>query len=242
MDFLITSGGTTIQVDGVRKINNMSTGRFGSGLALNALKKNHKVDFLSALGSIHPFQFSWDFYLNQDIESMNRMIGERIEIYQKHKDDFKMFNFKTFESYAFQLEERHLSKKHYDVVMLGAAVSDYTVPEDNKDKKISSDFDKLTIELVKTPKIINNIKRNFSNSYVVGFKLLFNASEQELISAMQKQLKSAGTDACIGNDLRDIMNGNHTVIILTKSGKEFRFDSQSGELAQKVIDVVEKLP
>ena len=47
MKILITSGGTQINIDSVRRITNMSTGKFGSKIASELLKMGHEVYFLS---------------------------------------------------------------------------------------------------------------------------------------------------------------------------------------------------
>lgn len=54
MNVLITSGGTEIMIDMVRHIGNMSSGTFGSKIALECLKRGDHVTFLKAKNSKSP--------------------------------------------------------------------------------------------------------------------------------------------------------------------------------------------
>ncbi|MGI0046164.1 MAG: bifunctional phosphopantothenoylcysteine decarboxylase/phosphopantothenate--cysteine ligase CoaBC, partial [Nitrosotalea sp.] len=64
---------------------------------------------------------------------------------------------------------RQEMKQRFDIVVLAAAVSDYTVEKPNK-TKIKSDAEKMVVKLKKVPKIINEVKKIQKDVFLVGFK------------------------------------------------------------------------
>jgi len=109
-------------------------------------------------------------------------------------------------------------------VLLAAAVSDYgpeTGPLDDcriPRGKISSSQDELTIRLKPLPKIIAQVKQWNPDVFLVGFKLLVDASEEDLAAAAKKQIDSAGSDLVVANDMRDLKMGAHRLHLFTKDG------------------------
>ena len=72
-----------------------------------------------------------------------------------------------------------LKKEKFDAVIHAMAVSDYAPVK--KAGKISSGGKTLTLTLKRTPKIISSIKKLAPETFLVGFKLLSNVSEKELL-------------------------------------------------------------
>jgi phosphopantothenoylcysteine synthetase/decarboxylase len=95
------------------------------------------------------------------------------------------------------------------VIVLAAAVSDYGV-ENPVDGKIRSN-DMLTIKLKQLPKIIYYIKEWCPKAKVVGFKLLVNSKERDLIDAAKRSINENNCDLIVANDLRDIKENNHKI-------------------------------
>lgn len=121
-----------------------------------------------------------------------------------------------------------------DVVILVAAVSDYVTVA--KDSKIKSDKD-MVIELQKAEKIISTIKKQFPHVFLVGFKLVVDQTQQQLVDACWKSIEENGCDLVVGNDLRDIKANKHSVT-LVKRGADGnpQVDVFTENLAQHVID------
>lgn len=95
--------------------------------------------------------------------------------------------------------EKEMRRK-YDIVILAAAVSDYTV-DTPRPGKIKSDADHLMIRLTKVPKIINKIKDIQKDVFLVGFKAEANVSRKRLIDSARKKLKKSKADLIIANDI-----------------------------------------
>jgi phosphopantothenoylcysteine decarboxylase/phosphopantothenate--cysteine ligase len=93
--------------------------------------------------------------------------------------------------------------KNFDIVIMAAAISDYT-PENPYKNKIKSTKNKINISFKKTPKIIDQIKKYQKNIFLVGFKAETNLSKKELIKIARKKLDESDADMIIANDIGSI--------------------------------------
>lgn len=93
--------------------------------------------------------------------------------------------------------------KEFDIVIMAAAVSDYT-PENISKNKIKSTKNKIKISLKKTPKIIDQIKKYQKNVFLVGFKAEANLSKKELITLAKKKMNESSADMIVTNDIGSI--------------------------------------
>lgn len=210
MKVLITSGGTVVKIDAVRKISNMSRGTFGSKIAdafCEETGKDIQVTFLMAKGSRCPEHL------------------EPVQHYYETFDDYeqKLFGLITEES--------------PDIIILAAAVSDYGV-ENYVDGKIRS-TDDLVIRLKPLPKLISMVRDAAPKATICGFKLLVNSTEEELKEACFKSLEQNRLDLIVGNDLRDIKDSNHKLQIYRtpnncKSISGYYYEAKHYNLAEVV--------
>ena len=86
-----------------------------------------------------------------------------------------------------------------DIFISAAAVSDFEFKKQS-DKKIDSSSS-LFLNLNPTTKIIRQIKKINPDIFLVGFKAEFNVSKDEIIDSARNQIKNAGTDMVIANDI-----------------------------------------
>jgi phosphopantothenoylcysteine decarboxylase/phosphopantothenate--cysteine ligase len=91
-------------------------------------------------------------------------------------------------------------KKKFDVVIMAAAVADYT-PENPSKKKIKSSQNTLKISLRRAPKIINQIKKIQKDVFLIGFKAEANLSKKDLIREAEKKMKESSADLIVANDV-----------------------------------------
>jgi len=91
-------------------------------------------------------------------------------------------------------------KNKFDIVILAAAVSDYTLEKPNK-TKIKSDHSKLVIKLRRVPKMIDNIKKIQKDVFLVGFKAETNVSKKMLVESGRKKMIESKADMIIANDI-----------------------------------------
>ena len=102
----------------------------------------------------------------------------------------------------FDIVKKEMSKE-FDIVIMAAAVSDYT-PENPSKKKIKSTTNKIKISLKKAPKIIDQIKKYQKNVFLVGFKAETNLSKKELITLAKKKMNESDADMIVANDIGSI--------------------------------------
>lgn len=108
-------------------------------------------------------------------------------------------------------------KQKLDIIILAAAVSDYT-PEKSSPTKTKSDQNKIILKLKRVPKIIDQIKKIQKNVFLVGFKAETNMSKKNLIGKARKKLKESNADFIIANDIglkkyKDNSEYNNVIIV-----------------------------
>lgn len=233
---IITAGGTSEKIDNVRKITNSSSGKLGSIIATKILEihgdKIDKIYYVCGKNAIKP-------------------IADKIEI-------IEIFDTKELELTVRKL----LTENNIDYFVHLMAVSDYTVDYvttaeelasqidlekkstletickyDDKftDDKISSSYENLIIKLKPTPKIISIIKDISPRTYLVGFKLLDNVSEKELIDTALKLKEKNKCDLVCANDLETIRQGLHKAFVI-KAEENYSVASGKENIANKIIE------
>ena len=125
-----------------------------------------------------------------------------------------------------------------DALLMVAAVADY-MPKTTAVQKIKKGAGGLTLELVKTPDILSEVKGKF-------IKVGFAAETQDLIVNAQKKLANKGLDIIVANDVTAEGSGfgadTNKVTILKKDGKPEDLPLMSKrEVADKILDNVAKL-
>ena len=235
MKILITSGGTKIPIDQVRHIDNMSSGTFGSRIAMEALNANHDVVFFKRKNSKSPFQYSTNLYTSKlytDKLSVCEDLSELIIRYNKYANKYSEYEFETFDEYRTELLAL-INKTNPDVVILSAAVSDYGI--DYVDGKIRSK-NALKLQLIPLSKVINEIKKKYPMVKLVGFKLLVNSTKEELISAAVESIEKHNCEFVVANDLSNMKKNNHSIYLVSKSEvKYYESDKNDANFLAKVI-------
>jgi len=130
-------------------------------------------------------------------------------------------------------------KKKFDVMIMAAAVADYT-PENPSKKKIKSTQNKIKISLKKVPKIIDQIKKFQKNIILVGFKAEVNLSKKDLIRVARKKLRESNADIIIANNIgssRYKKNSNNNEVLIIDSGK---VRSSGWKKKQKIVKFIRK--
>ena len=130
-------------------------------------------------------------------------------------------------------------EKKFDVMIMAAAVADYT-PENPSKKKIKSTQNKIKISLKKVPKIIDQIKKFQKNIILVGFKAEVNLSKKDLIRVARKKLRESNADIIIANNIgssRYKKNSNNNEVLIIVSGK---VRSSGWKKKQKIVKFIRK--
>ncbi|WP_456326641.1 bifunctional phosphopantothenoylcysteine decarboxylase/phosphopantothenate--cysteine ligase CoaBC [Palaeococcus sp. (in: euryarchaeotes)] len=139
-----------------------------------------------------------------------------------------------------QVIESELKRREYDIVILAAAVGDFT-PKEKAQKKIKSGKE-LILELVPTPKIIQRVKEIAPDVFLVGFKAEYGVGEEELIAQARRQIEKAKSDVVIANrgEVAFGSEVNEVYWITGESYEKLPLMSKR-ELAEKIWDRLLKL-
>ncbi|MEW6654066.1 MAG: bifunctional phosphopantothenoylcysteine decarboxylase/phosphopantothenate--cysteine ligase CoaBC, partial [Bacteroidota bacterium] len=180
-DILVTYGGTSESLDGVRTITNMSTGKTGAAVAGQLAANGHKVTVLRARSSlISKLKYDELTYSNFD---------------EYQKGIFKLLSEKDFDAviHLAALSDYKPTEIEYD-----DQVS--TLPLKSK---LKSEMDTIKVVLKKNPKIISQLKAASKNKEikVIGFKLTNNHNETENVRDVNKLFDESGCDYVVHNDL-----------------------------------------
>lgn len=136
-------------------------------------------------------------------------------------------------------EVKKQMRKKFDVVIMAAAISDYT-PEKPSKKKIKSSQDIFKINLKRAPKIINHIKKIQKNVFLVGFKAEVNLSRVNLVREARKKMKESNADMIVANDIgnsRYTKNPENNEVIIVNSEREI---SSGWKKKQKIAKFIRK--
>lgn len=203
MNIIITSGGMKQRIDPVRSIVNSSTGALAFEILKATLENNHVF-----------YLYGPKCKLLDDPRVTNIAINGPIELYDTMT--------------------RLLKEHQIGAVVNAMAVADYVpvatftkqelergVEEAIQDKKIDSSHDELYVKLKRAPKTLDAVKAVSPATFLVGFKLLSQVEDQELIAAAMKMKNRASADLVVANDLYQIRSGQpHRALLVGSNVQE----------------------
>lgn len=235
MNIVITAGGTTEHIDAVRAITNTGTGTLATYIVERILFREKIVGDLENL-----------FYIYTPKAKKPAIKDNRI-VYIEVDDT---------NSVAAAVE-KVLSENKIDWFIHAMAISDYYVDfvttvqglvndictDDNSSlaanilsgnsrldnsRKLSSNEDNLVVMLKKTPKIIGMIKEKSPDTHLIGFKLLNNVTDDELINVAYNLLLKNNCEYVVANDSAKIDDTKHEALIIN-ANKEVVFRPMNNE-------------
>jgi len=122
-----------------------------------------------------------------------------------------------------------------DALIMAAAVADYQ-PKDIARTKIKKEALSLTLELVRTPDILSEVKGNF-------LKVGFAAESEDVVANARQKLEKKQLDLLVANDITDAKSGfdvdTNKVTIIDCKGKTEKLPLLTKrEVADKILDKV----
>ncbi|WP_456449900.1 bifunctional phosphopantothenoylcysteine decarboxylase/phosphopantothenate--cysteine ligase CoaBC [Palaeococcus sp. (in: euryarchaeotes)] len=218
----------------------------------HVIKKLHKKDLtgkkvLITAGATREYLDPIRFITNKSSGKMGVALAEEAELRGaevtliKNKGSVSSFvenqiEVETVEE-MLQVIESELKRREYDIVILAAAVGDFT-PKEKAQKKIKSGKE-LILELVPTPKIIQRVKEIAPDVFLVGFKAEYGVGEEELIAQARRQIEKAKSDVVIANrgEVAFGSEVNEAYWITRESYEKLPLMSKR-ELAEKIWDKI----
>lgn len=208
---LVTAGPTRARIDAVRFVSNTSTGRLGAALAEEALSRGACVTYVHGPGSALP---------SARCPERLRTVGI------------------TWVTDLFGAARSDLEHGAFDVIIHAMAVLDYA-PASPFGAKTPSGAPKWEIALEPVPKLLALLRVWHPGSFIVGFKLGWALSEEELLQAARRLLELNRLQLVVANDLHLISPSRHPAVILSSSGVVARAGTKH-ELAQTLIREVSR--
>jgi phosphopantothenoylcysteine decarboxylase/phosphopantothenate--cysteine ligase len=137
-----------------------------------------------------------------------------------------------------------LSSKKYDIVIMAAAVADFT-PATQSNRKIETRNGKIELSLVATKKIIDEVKKRSKDTFLVAFKADHGVADSTLIEKAYRKLQESGADIVVANDLgkegSEAGSDKNQVFIVDKNKKIIHLPLESKPaIARKLLEIVAK--
>ncbi len=138
-----------------------------------------------------------------------------------------------------------LSSKRIDIAVMAAAVADFT-PTKKSDKKINTKIGKRELTLVATRKIIDEVKSNSKDIFLVAFKADYCVSDSVLIEKAYRKLKECDADIIVANDLgrkgSEPGSDKNEVFIVDRNKNIVHFPLESkAQVARRLLVLVAEL-
>ncbi|MCK4475493.1 MAG: bifunctional phosphopantothenoylcysteine decarboxylase/phosphopantothenate--cysteine ligase CoaBC [Methanophagales archaeon] len=127
----------------------------------------------------------------------------------------------------------------YDVLISSAAISDFTV--EPSEVKISSGED-FFLHLIPTGKLIEEVRNEFPELVIVGFKAETNVSEEELIRRAREKMGKHNLEMVVANDVGKggIGTEENEVYIIRKSKKAKHVKGVKKLIAEEIVEELAK--
>ncbi len=135
----------------------------------------------------------------------------------------------------------HIKSSNPDVFISSAAVLDY-VPEVKEERKRPSG-ESFSIQLKPTKKIIDTVRENHPDMYIVGFKVEAGVSDKELEKRARAKIESGICNLVVANDSerKGVAFGTDTNEVIIVGEKGFRVDvplASKRSIAGRIVDAI----
>jgi phosphopantothenoylcysteine decarboxylase/phosphopantothenate--cysteine ligase len=205
---LIIAGATAEPIDDMRILTNKSTGYTGIALARLA------------------------FYRGGDV---TLWLGKSSEAPPDYIDTDR---FGTVDELKTKVSKMNKTKRDsYDIIIVCAGISDYTIPK-TLTGKLPSGKSKLELKLIPTTKIIELIRKKAPKSILVGFKAEANQPEKKIIENAHGRLSKWKLDMIVANDITKTKTKTNEIIIITPNRKQIKIQGKKETLADTIFDSI----
>jgi phosphopantothenate--cysteine ligase len=234
MNVVVTGGGTVAPVDDVRLLTNISSGRLAAAISESFLDRGASVWHIHAPSAQVPVKRHARFDLDAadpaaELDRLTRLRRRWLD----RRDQLHLVPLGegTVADYAAALKST-LEARPIDVAVLAMAVSDFE--PDPHPGKLSSDVESLVVRCRRTPKVIRSVRDWAPAVYLVGFKLLSDVPQGELIRRAEEAGRINRGDLTVANDLRTLKQGKHT-LHLVRPGAEAETLDPGDDLADRLV-------
>lgn len=211
MKCIITSGPMDTKIDNVRSILNSSTGKLGSIFA-QSFSTSYDVVYIHTSGAILPedknikkIKIDTPKELLYHIE--NEMENDTVIIHLMAVRDFEFKGSINLSNLLEKINSDSIKSEQELLLKIEDSLETKS--------KLSSKEDQL-LYMKKDKKVIDEIKKINKDVFLVGFKLLSNVTNEELLCVQKDLLKRSSCDIVVGNIKEEINSNQHKAQILYK--------------------------
>lgn len=218
LKILITAGGTKENIDGIRYITNLSTGKTASAIAQYFMNAGHNLTYLHSLEAKQPDGIFETIEFN-NFASLNEQLEKLIK---ENEFDVVIHNAAVSDFTPYQIESGK------NKIELPSNV------------KIPSSEDEITIRFKSNPKLINKIKSKSKNKDVklIAFKFTNESKLEKRIEQAHKLLRDSQSDFVVLNDYTDRANDVQQMFSIISKNNEPVNATTTEELAQKLEELL----
>lgn len=243
MNIVITAGGTTEHIDAVRAITNTGTGTLASIIADRLVEVgNPKIFYIHTPKAKLPTSAMGNFEFIQ-VEDTNSVAEAVKKVLTENKIDWFIHAMAISDYYVDHVTTAQDLASYLFCFRHGFGadqVLSKAVALDNS-KKLSSEHDNLLVVLKKTPKIIGMIKDLSPDTHLIGFKLLNNVSDEELVDVAYHLLEKNRCEYVVANDSAKISATQHEALILDRN-RHFTRVYTNEEIALSLASIITMKP
>jgi phosphopantothenate---cysteine ligase (CTP) len=238
MNILVTAGNTQTLIDKVRCITNIFTGRTGASIAQEANRRGHQVTLLTSHPDVvegPPCAERWTVRPYRTFEDLHTAMAELISapgldavIHSAAVSDYRVAGiFAPADGTQFHDPDHHwesLTAEPPRMIDMAAG-------------KVKSDAAELWLRMVRTPKLIDFIRKDWSfRGVLVKFKLEVGVTDERLLEIAEKSRRASAADLIAANTLE----GAKSWAFLGPLADGFH-RIQRWNLAERLIEEVERL-
>lgn len=240
LNIVVTAGGVTERIDSVRKITNSSSGKLGIKIA-NELARRYPDAVFTIIGSKQALNDNvlpstvgtkWiQIESTADLEKEVRkiLVTEQVDIFIH---SMAVADYTTDKVVDFDKFSELISNGCTNVEMA------LEMSEVDTSSKMPSSLN-MMIKMKKTPKIIRMIKTLSPRTFLVGFKLLNDVTEEKLFDVGFNLLRENRCNLVVANDLANIRKGNHRALVIYPEKSYDVFEGKD-EIAKGLVELIDK--
>jgi phosphopantothenoylcysteine decarboxylase/phosphopantothenate--cysteine ligase len=224
---LIIGGATEEAIDDMRILTNRSSGKTGIALAEQAYMRGGDVTLWLGRANVEsPAFIHCQRFLT--VAELKEMVKCNIDgLGYSDKNDASLL----------KNEKNKNANIPYDIIIVCAAISDYTVL--NKvNGKVPSGMNRFNLELAPTDKILELISKRAKQSYIVGYKAESKIPDKKLIDKAHLRLTELGLNLIVANDLENVSTESNKIIIIHPTKKYRKVKGTKDQLAQCIFDEI----
>jgi len=250
MNILITAGGTSEKIDEVRHLTNHATGTLGYELASFLQKETAiKIYYVYGPKAILPDNINTTFFPIHSVRELEKQMKELLTtvsfdyvIHSMAVSDYELDSISNEELLAKNIAEQIALNKddiktEEELKEMIQQILSQPSSSIEVSKKISSKNEKLILVMKKAPKVISQIKKLQPSTRLIGFKLLVDVPESELVSVAQASIKTNRADLILANDLININKDKHEALLVSAKGIIAHFNTKK-EIAEGITQLI----